>query len=281
MYYVEAARLKDIQGLVLDCRFDMSQPTDGFKAYQAGHLSGAYYVDLEKDMTGPKGQHGGRHPLPDLDEFAKKMASLGVVTDSKVLIYDDGSLAMACRLWFMLKLIGLKDVYIVKGGYKALVEAGCSIDQVMPEKCENTLEINYQEHLICDIKAVKESLKQDKHVLVDARAEARYQGEEEPIDFVAGHIPGSVNYFWQETLVDNLDFKDHFKDLIAYDQVINQCGSGVTGCVNMFFMEEAGIKSKLYLGSYSDWISYQDNDIVIKNNKIVKVKQVSDEGKET
>jgi len=278
MYYIDASKMKEKKGVIIDCRFDMNQPQDGYKAYLEGHIEGAHYVDLDKDMTGPKREHGGRHPLADLEEFTRKIAAMGVEAHVPVYLYDDGTLAMACRLWFMLKLIGLNDIYIIRGGYKALLEAGYTEEKTLPAASKSDLALDYQGHLICGIDEVKESLQLDSHILVDARAGQRYLGLEEPIDFVAGHIPGSHNYFWQETLVDNFDANMHFKDLKTFDQVINQCGSGVTGCVNMFFMAEAGIASKLYLGSFSDWISYDENEIVVKNNQLMKVKQVKDEG---
>lgn len=275
MYYVNHEIIKEKNPIIIDCRYDMAAPEQGLKSYRQAHFPGAFYMGLESDMTDEVKEHGGRHPLKSLDVFLKKIKSLGIEKNSSVLIYDDGSLAMASRLWFMLKLIGLKNVYILKGGYKALVNAGYKMTDELPKEGHSQLEMDFQSHLLSSLEEVKAAQRSKKAVIVDARARNRYLGLEEPIDFVAGHIPESVNYFWQDTLEEDFIPEEHFKALKAYETIINHCGSGVTGCVNMFFQKEANMDSKLYLGSFSDWISYGDHEIVVKDNKILKVSQVT------
>lgn len=277
MYLVESNFIKEEDPIVIDCRFEMSKPLEGYKAYKNCHLEGAYYMDLDKDMTGPVGQHGGRHPLKDLEVFTEKLATFGIEKQSKVLLYDDGSLAMACRLWMMMRLVGLEEIYILKGGYPGLETSGLKLTSDLSKTSKSDLKLDYKGHILSHVDEVRASLTDEDVVVIDARSHGRYLGLEEPLDHIAGHIPGSLNYFWQETLDETFEAQRHYKDLGDYKTIINQCGSGVTGCVNMFFMAEAQIESKLYLGSYSDWISYEDHDVVIKDQKVVKVKQVKHE----
>lgn len=263
--------------VVIDCRYDMTNPPYGQEVYNKGHLKGAYYVDLDKDMTSPVDLHGGRHPLKDLEVFTQQMASFGIDQTTKVLIYDNGEYAMATRLWFMLRLIGLKAVYILEGGYEAIVSAGLEVTSEVPEKRHSDLVMDYQDHLICDMNYTKKALTKASSLVVDSRSPERHAGLEEPFDKIAGRIPGTVNYFWKDLFQDGR-IKDygkieaHFLEMNNYDEVIVHCGSGITGCVNMFFMSEVGIGSKLYLGSYSDWVSYDDNEVIVKDNKKRTVK---------
>jgi|LGVF01.2.fsa_nt_gb thiosulfate/3-mercaptopyruvate sulfurtransferase len=275
MYLVKSDFINEHpEAIILDCRYDMSTPLIGRQSYDAGHVNGAFYVDLDKDMTSDVVEHGGRHPLKDLDIFTAQMGSFGITSDSIIVLYDDGELAMATRLWFMLKLIGL-DSYIIEGGFDAC--EGLEKLTTAPETVESKLQMIYQSHLICDIDAVNASMNNDKSVIVDSRSNPRYLGLEEPFDKIAGHIPTAVNYFWKDNFkegqVRNLgDIEAMFLDMDNYDEKIIHCGSGITGCVNMFFLNELGIISKLYAGSYSDWVSYDDNEIIVKGNIRQKVK---------
>ena len=277
MYYVSKDILKSLNPVIIDCRFDLSNPDWGYNAYLKGHLKGAYYLDLEKDLTGDVKEHGGRHPLPDLNAFVDKLRSFGVDSNRPILLYDDGSLAMASRLWFMLKLIGLEEIYILKGGFNSLLSSEEDITQALPKEKSSDLSLNLNSDLICSVDEVIAFKDRADTILVDARAPERYQGLEEPLDFVAGHIPGAINIFWKEVFDSDGSKEDVYNQIKSYPNVINHCGSGVTGCVNMFFMWENHIKSKLYLGSYSDWISYDHHQIVTKNNKIISIGQVKDE----
>jgi len=256
--------------VIIDCRFDMANPEWGPAEYAKAHVKKAVYVNLEKDMTGTVGEHGGRHPLPDLNEFADKMKALGIGDNKAIVIYDDGGYPMASRLWFMLKYIGLNDVRIIDGGFDACKEKGIAITNAQTIlKPAKQLTVRLRDEMICDVDHVRATINEEKSVLIDSRANPRYSGLEEPFDKIAGHIPNAQNYFWQETLIegkmaDKEFLEKKFEALENYDEVIVHCGSGITGCVNMIAMEEAGIDSKLYLGSFSDWVSYEENEVITK-----------------
>ncbi|MBN2794203.1 MAG: sulfurtransferase [Clostridia bacterium] len=275
MYLVDIEFLKE-NPVVIDCRFDMQNPSYGPKAYEKNHYPGAYYMDLEKDMTSKIEAHGGRHPLPDLNEFALKIGSFGVIDTSKILIYDDGDLPMACRLWVMLKLLGLKEVYILKDGYQAFLKAEIQLSNERPKPVISELKFDLDMSYICSMEETKEALSKENAIVIDSRAPERYAGLTEPFDKIAGHMPGAVNYFWKD-LFDEKGVKSygnieaHFLEMHNYDQVIVHCGSGITGAVNQFFLREMNIPAVLYLGSYSDWLSYDDNEIIIKDNQRIKV----------
>lgn len=279
MYLVKPEFVKENpKAIIIDCRYDMSNPPEGFNQYQVSHLIGAHYIDLDKDMTADLAEHGGRHPLKDLEIFTEKIGSFGVESESQIIIYDNGELAMASRLWFMLKLIGL-EAFIIEGGFQACQNI-LKTDASIPSTVVSKLEMAYQDKFIRDIEAVKTALRKEDSVLVDSRSNSRYLGLEEPFDKVAGHIPGAINLFWKDNfsqgnMSQNLDqMKEFFDGLDKYNEIIFHCGSGITGCVNMFFLNELGIESKLYAGSYSDWVSYDDNVVVIKGNVIKKVGEI-------
>jgi thiosulfate/3-mercaptopyruvate sulfurtransferase len=278
MYLVTTEFLKN-DPIVIDCRFEMPMPEVGPKAYRESHLKGAYYIHLEEDMTDTIKTHGGRHPLKDLEVFTDKIKTFGIDESKQVLIYDNGELAMASRLWFMLRLIGLKEVYILNGGFKAIEEAGLEVTSELPELKTSNFELSYDASIICDVERVRSAVHQDDVAIVDSRSNERYLGLTEPYDKIAGHIPSSINYFWKDNFLDGVvknlgDIEAMFLEMNNYDEIILHCGSGITGCVNMFFLHELGIQSKLYLGSYSDWVSYDEHTVVLKDNVEKKVKEV-------
>ena len=276
MYLVTAEFIKEHpESILIDCRYDMSNPTFGYSEYNKNHIKGAYYMDLDKDMTSELQTHGGRHPLADLLTFTDKLGSFGIKNDSTVVIYDNGELAMASRLWFMCQLIGL-NTYIVKGGYDCIKNTiDVSVD--IPEPKVAKLKMHYNPSIVCGKDDMIEAMTKDTSVIVDSRSNPRYLGLEEPFDKIAGHIPTAVNYFWKDNFIEGQvkeygDIEAMFLEMNHYDEIIVHCGSGITGCVNMFFLNEINIKSKLYAGSYSDWLSYDDNEVIIKNNIRQKVK---------
>lgn len=263
--------------IIIDCRFEMSNPESAHKMYLESHLKGAYFIDVDKDLTSEIKEHGGRHPLKDLMVFTDQLKTFGIEKNSKVVIYDNGELAMASRLWYMCQLIGL-DTYILEGGYDKASQVLETSSQVPSLKTSN-LEMVFNKELIVYKDDVIEAMDNPKTVIVDSRANPRYLGLEEPLDKIAGRIPTAVNYFWKDNFVnghvkDYGDIEAMFLEMNNYDEIILHCGSGITGCVNMFFLNEINIKSKLYAGSYSDWISYEDNEVIIKNNLKKKVKAI-------
>jgi thiosulfate/3-mercaptopyruvate sulfurtransferase len=257
--------LDDPQVAIADCRFSLADPELGKKQYQDNHIPGASYLDLNLDLSSPVRSHGGRHPLPDPHTLAQKLANMGVnFQDTWVVAYDDSRFGFASRLWWLLRYLGHDRVAVLDGGFSGWIEFGYPVTQDLPPAKTGNFTPQLQTDWVVDIISVK--ARQDKHgvVLVDAREGDRYRGEREPIDPIAGHIPGAINYPWQETSNPNGYLQtietqqQRWANLDASDEIIVYCGSGVTACVNLLSLELAGIAgAKLYAGSWSDWCSYQ------------------------
>lgn len=261
---------------VIDCRFHLPAPEKGIAEYKEQHIPGAHYMDLNKDLSSSVGTHGGRHPMPDFKELHHKLEKIGVHDDSKVLIYDDQNGAMASRLWFLLKVLGHEHALIMDGGYSEWVNQGYPVTTDVPQQEKRgNLTMDLKEDLLIDMESVRSNLtafKRGGSYLLDAREPNRYNGIEESIDKLAGHIPGALNFFWMEN-IENGSWKDtealneRFGQLEPSKEIVVYCGSGVTACPMFVALKEAGYeKVKLYTGSWSDWISYTDNPISsIKN----------------
>lgn len=258
---------KDV--VLADCRFQMGQPDGGRRAYEAGHLPGALYFDLEEELSGPVGVHGGRHPMPDLGVLLLKLGALGIDKDTEIIAYDDQAGAMASRLWWMLRFLGHEKVYLLDGGYSRWVEAGYPVTAEPTEAREpKVFGGRVSNRLLVVMEDVREKLGWPGSVLIDSREHKRYLGEEEPIDKKAGHIPGAVNRFWRENLneggwwQDPAALKERFASISPDQEIIVYCGSGVTACPNLLALAEAGRPdAKLYMGSWSDWISHAGNPV--------------------
>lgn len=270
--FITASWLKDNLSrenlLVFDVRYELGNEDYGQEEYEKGHIEGAIFVPMEEILTGEVKEHGGRHPLPDLKIFASNMESFGVDDGKTIVVYDDGELAMAGRLWWMLKYIGKEEVFILKGGIGGWKKKGFSLttDEAKPVK-GHSLSIRVKDEMIADVEDVRKAIVRDDQVVVDSRTPDRYRGEIEPIDRIPGHIPSAVNYPWTQ-LVEDLSDADseeltaHYSGLGKFEKILVHCGSGITGTVNIMFMEEVGLKPVLYLGGYSDWISYEDNQVI-------------------
>lgn len=231
------------------------------------HIPNAIRISTEEILTGPIKEHGGRHPLPDMSVFAQKMNEFGVDNESTVIVYDDGDLSMAGRLWWMLRYIGFREVYVLLGGFEEWKSKNYPLNADGPKiRKGKELTVNLQEHMIADINDVKKVTLEDNEILIDSRTSDRYRGEVEPMDRIPGHIPGAINLPWTDLSkfyddLDQAEIKEHYEAIKAYDKMIVYCGSGVTATVNILFMTEIGLSPKLYVGSYSDWVSYPDNKI--------------------
>jgi thiosulfate/3-mercaptopyruvate sulfurtransferase len=254
--------------VIVDCRFILGQPEAGRVAYTLGHIPGAVYFDLEHDLSAPKGLHGGRHPLPDWNEFVRKLEAAGIDNESIVIAYDDQGGAMASRLWWMLQYVGHSQVFVLNGGYTQWEEAGLPVSEEPPLANEAAFEPKIQAGMLVRMEEVKGLLGRPGTVLLDSRENTRYLGVEEAIDPVAGHIPGAKSYFWKQSLDEHGGWKEasalkeRFADLASADEIIVYCGSGVTACPNVLALKEAGFSNvKLYSGSWSDWVSYSDNPV--------------------
>ena len=281
------ARLYEPEQTIVDCRFLLGKPQAGRESYEKEHIPGAVYLDLELDLSAPAGEHGGRHPLPDPEILAAGLAKLGIGNDSRIVAYDDESGMNAARLWWLLRYLGHEQVFILEGGFSAWKAEKFPVTDHQPVRVPSTFVANVQPQMLVgveEVQAVSEkTVSAGTHggidvtvsdaaptlpVLIDSRANDRYHGQNETLDPVGGHIPGAINYFWKDTQNADGSFKsaeelaEHFAGLDKDREIIVYCGSGVTACPNVLALEKAGFTNvRLYAGSWSDWISYEENPV--------------------
>ncbi|WGL62886.1 sulfurtransferase [Pseudomonas sp. CW003PS] len=260
-------RLQQEDLLLLDCRFALEDPAYGRRSYLEGHLPGAHFLDLEQDLSAPviKGVTG-RHPLPDPSALVERLRSCGLRQDSQVVLYDDGPGAFAARAWWLLVWLGKRDgLYLLDGGLKAWREAGLELTCAAPDNAPGDFCAEPDNSLVLTAEQLALRLGTADLTLLDARALPRFLGEVEPIDPVAGHIPGAQCAAFTDNLgadgrflpadelrqrFDGLRGERPLENLVAY------CGSGVTACHNLFAMSLAGYPlAPLYAGSWSEWIT--------------------------
>jgi thiosulfate/3-mercaptopyruvate sulfurtransferase len=253
---------------IVDCRFQLSNSKVGAESYTVSHLPNAVYLNLEKDLSGPVKQHGGRHPLPDLDELSETLSRLGIDENVTVVAYDDQNGAMASRLWWILQYLGHQNSFVLNGSYQSWRQKGLPVDSAIPAFERRNFKPQPRLDMMATVHDVRDSLENRDIALIDSREEKRFKGIEEPIDKVAGHIPGALHYFWQDSLQQDGSWneknvlEERFQDLSKNQPIIVYCGSGVTACPNVLALKEAGFQDvKLYVGSWSDWISYSDHPI--------------------
>ncbi|WP_323119863.1 sulfurtransferase [Burkholderia alba] len=249
--------------LVFDCRFDLANPDAGEQAYAANHIPGAHYLHLDRDLSGVKTGTNGRHPLPARDALAASLAASGLGQNQQVVAYDAQGGAYAARLWWLLRWLGHDSVAVLDGGLQAWQAAGHAVTPERPAAAAGTFRAQSPLAAVVDVQAVLANLTTKERVVIDARAADRYRGENETIDPVGGHIPGALNHCFKDNLSadgrfkSGHDLRDAFTALLGStpsDQVILQCGSGVTACHNALAMEIAGLHdAALYGGSWSEW----------------------------
>jgi thiosulfate/3-mercaptopyruvate sulfurtransferase len=251
--------------IVVDCRFALADTHAGELSYAAGHIPGSCYAHLDRDLSGPRGQHGGRHPLPEVDALAATFSRLGISSNSPSLVvaYDDSRFAFASRLWWLLRYCGHHNVKVLDGGYRAWCAANLPIDAALPTIKKAVFVPVIRQQMVVDVEAVKNIDAQIGAVLVDSREAPRFLGIEEPIDPVAGHIEGARNFPWQQVSSDVGTFnsidaqRQRWGDVVDAKNIVVYCGSGVTACVNLLALAEIGRDdAQLYAGSWSDWCSY-------------------------
>ncbi|NEU32017.1 sulfurtransferase [bacterium LRH843] len=251
---------------IIDVRFNLADPTAGEKAFAKGHMPGAVYVDLEKDLSSAQTKHGGRHPLPDFKELAEKLGSIGIGNDTNVIVYDDQGGMFASRFWWLLNRLGHSKVAVLDGGFSKWVSDGYEVTDSIEKKTPKPFALKENgDWALLEASDVKEKLNDPNTIIIDSREPNRYLGLEEPIDPIAGHIPGAVNYFWKNVLnedglwKDSDEVKRHFADVDRSKEVIVYCGSGVSACPNILALKRAGYSDvRLYAGSWSDWITHKD-----------------------
>lgn len=253
--------------VILDCRFALEDPDYGLRSYAEGHIEGAQFADLERDLSGPvtKGVTG-RHPLPDPDELIERLRGWGINNDSDVVLYDDGPGAFAARAWWLLAWLGKRDgVFVLDGGLKAWHAAGFPLNLDSVKVPRGHFDGAPDNQLLIKAQALQKRLNDPALTLIDARALPRFRGEVEPIDPVAGHIPGAQCAAFNENLDSSGRFlpveqlKQRFAEKLgdrSPDELVAYCGSGVTACHNLFALALAGYPlGKLYAGSWSEWIN--------------------------
>jgi thiosulfate/3-mercaptopyruvate sulfurtransferase len=263
-FFLSADQVASFTGVVVDCRFALGDVHAGRRAYAEGHLPGACYLDLEDDLSAPRERHGGRHPLPAPAAFAARLAALGIDRDSELLIYDDSNYPFAARLWWMLRSLGYAPARLLAGGYSAWLAAGGEPDTALPERAPVAVPTTPGQWPGCCDREQLRALQAQGAQLVDAREAARYRGEQEPIDPLAGHIPGALNRPWQSLisadgqLLPDAELRSALgEDLLLTDPLVVYCGSGVSACVNLLALATLGRDDAwLYAGSWSDWCSY-------------------------
>ena len=256
--------------IIVDCRFSLMDKEYGKRSFDESHIEGAVRIDIETELSAPVKEHGGRHPLPSPEELKATFENIGINNDSIVVAYDEGDLSGPARLWWILKYLGHNQAYVLNGGIKAFEEIGGKITNKSSSLKKGNFNLNIDENMKVNMDYVRERLHKDNIAIVDCRESGRYYGEFEPVDKKAGHIPSALNYFWMNildkqgdklTMKNEENLKAYFKKLNNYDEVIIYCGSGITASPVSLALTEADIDHKLYAGSFSDWISYEENKV--------------------
>ncbi len=251
--------------LVFDCRFDLQHPGAGRNSWLAAHIPGAVYANTDEHLAGPVTARSGRHPLPTTRSFAAFLARSGWRKDLRVVAYDAHGGAYAARLWWLLKYFGLGNATLLDGGLNAWMKAGLPLESGATNTERRPAPVlERRHHLVLKTQEVVEGLAGQSLRLVDARGARRFRGEVEPIDPVAGHVPGALNHPFEMNLEADRRFKPaaalasgfaRVAARIEPERLVHMCGSGITACQNIFAMELAGIEgARLYAGSWSEWI---------------------------
>jgi len=261
------ARLAQAGTRILDCRFALDDPDYGARRYGEGHIPGAVFLDLERDLSGPvRPGQTGRHPLPSADPLIERFRAAGLDNDDEVVLYDDGPGAFAARAWWLLAWLGKREgVYLLDGGYAAWRAAGLPVSDEPSPAAPGHFTGSPDPDLLIDASELLPRLGQPDLTLLDARALPRFLGEQEPIDPVAGHIPGAHCMPFGDNLGADGRFRDcqalrtrfePYAGAAASGQLVAYCGSGVTACHNLFALCLAGYPlARLYAGSWSEWIT--------------------------
>ncbi len=259
-----ALHLEDPNWVIFDCRFTLKNPESGRHSYDKSHIPGARYAHLNDDLSGEVTLTSGRHPLPDPILLAQKLGAWGVNKHTQVVVYDDSFGTMAVRMWWLLRWLGHEAVALLDGGLPLWIKEGHEISADVPKIPPTEFHAVVNDNMWVDCEDVQQAL-QHNQIVIDARAEERFLAYIEPLDKIAGHIPGTIN----SPVEDNLDnygkllsideLRSQYQmliDDIPPEKVIHMCGSGVTACQNILAMEMAGLPgSKLYVGSWSEWIT--------------------------
>lgn len=259
-----AQHLDDPHWIIFDCRFTLTDPGAGRRTYSVSHIPGARYADLNEDLSGAITATSGRHPLPEPAVLAEKLGRWGVDAQRQVVVYDDSFGSMAVRMWWLLRWLGHDAVALLDGGLPIWKREGRPLTAELPQITPVEFHARPDDSMWVDAGRV-EHARQQGELLVDARGEERFIGLVEPLDKVAGHIPGSLNRPFEDnldmggTFLGAEELRESFAELLhgaPPDKSLHLCGSGITACHNLLAMEIAGLPGgKLYPGSWSEWIT--------------------------
>lgn len=265
-----AAHIGDPDWVLLDCRFDLTNPETGAALYAVGHLPGARYVHLDHDLSGTKTGTNGRHPLPTVDEMAARFGALGIGPGVQVVLYDGDIGMYAARAWWMLRYLGHEAVAVLDGGYARWVAEGHAVTTEVPATTARVFHAAPRADWRLSASDVQAGV---EGVLVDARSPERFRGMNETLDPVGGHIPGACNYFFQQNLTAEKTFKSpeelrtQWTALLGdrpASEVVMYCGSGVTACHNLLALEVAGLSgARIYPGSWSEWCADRSRPVEV------------------
>ncbi len=257
--------LDDADTVVADCRFDLGDPAAGRRDYLQQHVRGAVFLDLDEDLAGPVGPGSGRHPLPDVEEIVAKLASLGIGNASRIVVYDGSNGAVAARAWWILRWLGHEDVFVLDGGFAGWQRLGLPTDSGSTTREPRRFEPRVRNDLVLTTQELAaDPARIPSFNLLDARDAGRFRGEHEPIDPVAGHIPGSRNVPFAGFLRPDGTWLPLAERRVRLSEALGgdlsgpwsvMCGSGVTACHIAITSLEAGFREpRVYVGSWSEWI---------------------------
>lgn len=260
-----AEHLSDRAYVVVDCRFDLADVGRGEREYEARHIPGAGYAHLDRDLSGTKTGANGRHPLPDPHLLSHAFGRLGIGGGVQVVAYDQDTGMYASRLWWLLRWLGHDAAAVLDGGFAKWIAEGRETTAGRERRQERRFAGRPRGDMTLEASDIAQVVRNPDWRLLDARAPERFRGDVEPIDSVAGHIPGAANHFYQSNLAHSGTFKSS-DDLraglrdsagdVPVDHIVCYCGSGVTACHNLLALEHAGLQgAKLYPGSWSEWSS--------------------------
>lgn len=250
----------------VDARYQLLDPEWGKAVYNEAHIPGAVHLDLKTDLSGPKDKHGGAHPLPTIEAFGTILGNHGIDGSETVVVYGADNDIFAARAWWMIHHLGHEAVYYLKGGFKAWKEAEQPTTSALVNPEKKQFEPNVRNDQLLSMEMVRDRDKSS--VLIDARDEARFLGGADKLHKASGHIPGAKNYFWKDVLTESGEWlsksalEAYYQDLPKDQPIILSCGSGVSACIHLLALKELGYNHlQFYPGSFSDWISYEENEI--------------------